>query len=160
MDLFNSPGEPLSYCMTNASCTWVRETASRDTGSPLYGKSPVGVGVGFNVRFEVGSEVAGSTFGPAVGSSDRRIVHQYSGHIRRGGGCRGDFGGGRRCRFESRDQGRVGSKVKVDSEVAGFGSEEVQSYSSLSSSVLRLRHRHRLLHSYVDFCSRRRGSQY
>ena len=54
----------------------------------------------------------------------------------------------------------VSSEVKVGSEVAGFGSEEIQSYSSSSSSVRRLRHRHRLLHSYVDFRSRRRGSQY
>ena len=56
----------------------------------------------------------------------------------------------------------VGSEVKVGSKVAGFGSEEIQSYSSSSSSVRQrcLRHRHRLLHSYVNFCSRRRGSQY
>ena len=136
--------------------------------------SKVGSGIGSGVRTGsgVGSAASASDLTSdsrpdrksrdrrSVRPSDRRIVHQYSGHIRRGGGCRGDFGGGRRCRFESRDQGRVGSKVKVDSKVAGFGSEDVQSYSSLSSSVRRLCHRHRLLHSYVDVRSRRRGSQY
>ena len=56
----------------------------------------------------------------------------------------------------------VGSEVKVGSEVAGFGSGEIQSHSSLSSSVRQhcLRQRHHLLHSYVNFCSRSRGSQY
>ena len=56
----------------------------------------------------------------------------------------------------------VVSEVKVGSEVAGFGSEEIQYYPSSSSSVRQhcLRPHHRLLHSYVDFCSRRRGSQY
>ena len=114
--------------------------------------SPVGVG------FEVGSEVAGSAFGPVVGFS----VGTWVDWERRGialGILVGDDVVGSSVGIEVGTA--FGSEMKVGSEVAGLGSEEVQSYSSPSSSVRRsrLRHRHCLLLSYVDFRSRRRGSQ-